>query len=121
MAIVIIQLEGGLVQNAFLMKNELSPKAQVEGVLVVDFDTEGADGDELTVTTDQTGAYLEALTHEESFFKLKPDSDVARIARAFYEPTLVAKTPEKDLPLLLDTLISENGKKALEDRLKRSA
>ena len=120
MAKVIVHLEGGLLQWAYILKNKQFPGDKVTGVVVVDFDTQGADADELTVTKDKNDAYLDALIHEEPLCALKPDSDVARVVDAYFEPERVAKAKLKDLPLLLPELQTEAGKEALTQRLKES-
>ena len=118
MSKIIVQIEGGLVQQASILKNDLFPGDNVDGVIVVDFDTDGADGDELTETTDKDGAYLDAVIHEEEIWKLKSDCDVERVTMAYLEPKIVTNTKDKDLPLLIPKLTSDAGKKALDERLK---
>jgi hypothetical protein len=117
MSKVIVTVEGGLVQWALLLKNDLFP-GPIDGVIVMDFDTEGADGDEVTEIFDESGLLTEALVHEEEILPVENTSDATRLALAYLEPGIVAKTKPKDLPLLLPRLQSEAGKKALEERLK---
>ena len=117
MSKIIVTIEGGLVQWALHLKNELFP-GPVDGVIVVDYDTQGAEGDEITSTRDRSGGLIEAIVHEEKVSPLDPYCDATLLALAFLEPGVVAKTKPKDLPLLLSLLQSEDGKKALEERLK---
>lgn len=117
MSKIIVEVEGGLVHNAFLLQNELFP-GPVDGVLVMDFDTDGADGDEVTETRDKHGALIEALMHEESINKLGTGSDYEQLANAYLEPSRVARTKLKNLPLLMGRLQSEEGRRAAAERMK---
>jgi hypothetical protein len=116
---VIVTLEGGLVQWAFLLKNDLFP-GEIDGVIIMDYDTEEADGDELTEARDSSGGLIEAVIHEEGVLDVQ-DSEVERLALAYLEPKIVVNTKDKDLPLLIPKLKSEAGKKALDERLKGTA
>lgn len=117
MSKVIVTVEGGLVQWALLLKNDLFP-GPIDSVIVMDFDTEGADGDEVTEARDTSDGLIEALVHEEEILPVEHTSDATRLALAYLEPGIVAKTKPKDLPLLLPRLQSEAGKAALEKKLK---
>jgi hypothetical protein len=117
MSKVIVTVEGGLVQWALLLKNDFFP-GPIDGVIVMDFDTEGADGDEVTEARDTSGGLIEAVVHEEEILPVENTSDATRLALAYLEPNIVAKAKKKDLPLLLSRLQSEAGKAALEKRLK---
>jgi hypothetical protein len=116
MAKVIVTVEGGLIQGAILLKNEFFP-GKIDGVIVIDFDTQGADEDELVEAIGFSGEKLLALAHEEQIQSTE-DCDAVRVAMALLEPTIVAKAKKKDLPLLVSQLKTEAGKKALEERLK---
>jgi len=118
MSKIIVQLEGGLVQGAYLLKNSLFPNDKVEGVIVVDFDTEGADADEITETRDKDRALLEAVIHEEDIMSLPNGSDVHRTAVAYLDQRQVDQTKDKDLPMLLPHLTDEKAKEMLTNRLK---
>jgi hypothetical protein len=72
----------------------------------------------VTEIFDESGLLTEALVHEEEILPVENTSDATRLALAYLEPGLVARTKPKDLPLLLPRLQSEAGKKALEERLK---
>jgi hypothetical protein len=116
MAKVIVTVEGGLIQGAILLKNDLFP-GEIDGVIVMDFDTQGADDDELTEAVDIHGKKVFALAHEEQINNMF-DCDSVRVAMALLEPGIVAKTKKKDLPLLVSQLKTEAGKEALTERLK---
>jgi len=119
MSKIIVQVEGGLVQGAFLLKNSLFPNDKVDGVIVLDFDVEGADGDEITETRDKDGALLEAVIHEEDIMTLPKGSDVQRLALAYLEQRMVvSQTSDEDLPLLMAHLTDEKARAMLADRLK---
>jgi hypothetical protein len=119
MARIIVQVEGGIVQGTFLLKNNEFPGDKVDGVLVVDFDTEGADGDEITETRDKKGGLLEALIHEEKVTPVPSGSDSHRIAVAYLEQRQVDQTLDKDLPLLMPHLTDEKAKEMLANRLRK--
>jgi hypothetical protein len=119
MSKIIVQVEGGLVQGAFLLKNSLFPNDKVDGVIVLDFDVEGADGDEITETRDKDGALLEAVINEEGIMTLPKGSDVQRLALAYLEQRMVvSQTSDEDLPLLMAHLTDEKARAMLADRLK---
>jgi hypothetical protein len=115
---LIVVLEGGLVNEAHLLKSDLFPGDIVNGVIVVDWDVEGADGDETTEARDKDGGLIEALIHEEDISSLPKDCNLRLVALAYLEPNLVNDTVDKDLPLLVSKLHSEAGQAALAERLK---
>ena len=118
MAKVVIQLEGGLVQGVYLLQNKLFSGSKIDGVVVVDFDTEGADSDEITSTQDKNGALLEAVVHAETIDPLPKGSDVHRVAVAYLEAPVVADTVSKDLPILVGCLEDPEAQRLLSERLK---
>jgi hypothetical protein len=77
MSKIIIQLQGGLVQEVFLQGQGLPTKA-----LVVDEDVEGADPQEITTVLLKDRTY-EACIHTETISKLPENSDVAHIVSKY--------------------------------------
>jgi hypothetical protein len=118
MAKIIITLDGGLVQGVFLLKNDLYP-GKIDGAVIVDWDTDEAEDSDVTEARDSSGGLIEALVHGDSIDPITPDSDLSLVTMAFLEPGLVAKTDDKDLPLLLPRLTTEAGKQALTEKLRK--
>jgi hypothetical protein len=77
MARIIVHLEGGLVDDAFL-----EGKGPVTGVVVMDFDTEEADQNELT-TIKVRGKEVQAYIHTEPINRLLKSSVHARLLRSY--------------------------------------
>ena len=80
MSKIIIQLQGGLVQDVFIKGRGIPTKA-----IVVDEDTEGADSDEIITITLKKGDSYEACIHTEAINKLPKGSDVDRIVNKYLE------------------------------------
>ena len=79
MSRIVIQMEGGLVQDVFI-----SGIGKPTTAVIVDFDTEGADDQELT-SIDDTGGWkrIDACIHTEKLHTLPRKSDVARLVKAY--------------------------------------
>lgn len=83
MAMIIIQISGGLVQDVFIKGKGIPSKA-----IVVDEDTEGADSDEITTVEIPGGALkgtsdYEAVVHTEALKKLPKNCDIDRLVSAY--------------------------------------
>ena len=78
MAELVIQLEGGLVQWVYKRG-----KGEITGSVVIDFDTEGADKDEVTTVTGDDDRPTEAVIHDEGFVTLKPGCEIDRLIEAY--------------------------------------
>jgi len=77
MSTIIIQLEGGLVQDVFIKGTGKPSKATI-----VDFDIEGmVDG--YTQAYDKEDCLLEAAIHTESIHKIPIDCDLDRLFKAY--------------------------------------
>jgi hypothetical protein len=88
MAKVIVQVSGGLVQDVFKTED-----GNINGVVIMDFDTEGEDGDNLTITQDDQGSEINACIYEMPFSELPADCDVLRLYNKWKEETLKQKEP----------------------------
>jgi|WetSurMetagenome_2_1015567.scaffolds.fasta_scaffold114581_3 hypothetical protein len=78
MSRIIIQLQGGLIADQFLVGKGLPTE-----VIVINEDTDGAEEDEITkVDLGKRGTY-EAIIHAEKLNPLPPDSDVAKMLQVF--------------------------------------
>jgi hypothetical protein len=78
MATIIIHLGGGLVQDVFLKGTGKVTKA-----IVLDYDVEGADADEIITCKDEDGGTQEAIVHTEGLNKLPKRSDVDLMVKAY--------------------------------------
>jgi hypothetical protein len=117
MSKILVMLDGGFVQSTTLLKTPLLP-GKVDGVIIIDWDTQGADEEELTTARDPSGVLVAALIHEETIEPADLNSDSVLMALTYLEPLIVHTTKKKNLPLLVSPLKTEAGKDALEKRLK---
>jgi hypothetical protein len=83
MSKIIIQLQGGLVQEVFIQGKGIPTKA-----IVVDEDVDGADSDEITSVKVDYGTIkddttYEACVHTEAISKLPAGSDIALIVKKY--------------------------------------
>jgi hypothetical protein len=78
MAEIVVHLDGGLVQWVYKRG-----RGEITGCVIVDCDTEGADEDELTVTTNDKGETIDAVVHDEGFVSLKPGCEIDRLVDAY--------------------------------------
>jgi hypothetical protein len=78
MAELVIQLEGGLVQWVYKRGS-----GEITGSVVIDFDTEGSDKDEITSVKGDDGNPTEAVIHDEGFITLEPGSEIDRLIEAY--------------------------------------
>jgi hypothetical protein len=117
MSKILVMIDGGIVQGTTILKTPLLP-GKVDGVIIIDWDTQGSEDDELTKASDPSGHVVEALVHEETFESADLDSDATLMALSYIEPVIVTRAKEKDLPLLVSQLKTEAGKEALTERLK---
>ncbi len=60
---ILVVLEGGLVQSVCIGSREL--REQVGNAVVIDYDTEGADPDEITAIQQSDDTTAEAIIHSE--------------------------------------------------------
>jgi hypothetical protein len=77
MAELVIHLEGGLVQWAYKRG-----KGAINGCVIVDFDTEGADPDEITSIKGEDGV-VEGILHDEGIVPLKKGCDIDKLIAAY--------------------------------------
>jgi len=80
MSRIIIQLEGGLVQDVFIKGSDVPTKA-----VVVDFDTEDLEGNKVTKTRDVNGVQMEAAIHTEAINELPKGCDISRLLKAYMD------------------------------------
>lgn len=80
MSKIIIQLQGGLVQEVFFQGTGAPTKA-----IVVDEDIDGIDSEELTTVKTSESVY-EAAIHTEKVTRLKRGTDVDLIVKKFLHP-----------------------------------
>lgn len=82
MSEIIIQLQGGLVQEVFIKGTGVPRRA-----VIVDEDTEGAEIDDITIVNVGRGKGIripyEACIHAESINRLKRGCDIDRIVKQF--------------------------------------
>jgi hypothetical protein len=78
MSKIIIQLQGGLVQEVFITGKGTPTKA-----IIVDEDTEGVDRDETTYYTTEDGNSAEACIHTEDIAKLRPGCDMDNAVKTY--------------------------------------
>jgi len=78
MSRIVIQMEGGLVQDVFI-----SGIGKPTTAVIVDFDTEGATEEELTSAVLENGWGIDACIHTEKLHTLPKKSDVARLVKAY--------------------------------------
>jgi hypothetical protein len=77
MSKIIIQIQGGLVQEVFIQGKGIPSKA-----VVVDEDVEGSDDLDITVVELPEGLY-EACVHTEGIAKLRKGCDVDRMVKKY--------------------------------------
>lgn len=75
---LLIQIDGGLVRDVFY-----KGKGPLKNVVVIDFDTEGAEPKELTIAKDNAGKEFEAYIHTIDVKELPDDCDVERIYKEY--------------------------------------
>lgn len=80
MSTIIIQLQGGLVQDVFVKGTGQATKA-----VVIDEDTEMLDGDRITEARSEDGALLEATIHTERVKPLPKGCDMERLLKEYYK------------------------------------
>jgi hypothetical protein len=78
MSKIIVHLEGGLVQDVYL-----TGKGKVTEAVVMDFDTEGADPDEITAVITKDENVAEACIHTEAISRLPRDSNLDRLLKEY--------------------------------------
>jgi len=80
MSKIIIQLQGGIVQEVFIQGKGIPSKA-----VVVDEDVEGASPDEVLSVSASfiRGSFYEACVHTEGIAKLPKNSDVDRMVKKY--------------------------------------
>ena len=78
MSKIIIQLQGGLVQEVFIQGKGIPSKA-----IVVDEDVEGADLAEITTIKAASGSSYEACVHTEGLSKLPKNSAVDLMVKEY--------------------------------------
>ena len=78
MSKVIIQLDGGLVQDVFLRGT-----GKISRAVIVDEDVEMCDPDNLITVKDGQGKTYTASVHSNTVSRLPKDSDVDRIVKAY--------------------------------------
>jgi hypothetical protein len=78
MSSIVIQVEGGLVQDVFQMG-----RGKIKKCYVVDFDDEDYDADKITETKDKSGACLGAYVTEFNLYHLAKDSDVRLMMKEY--------------------------------------
>jgi len=78
MSQIIIQLQGGLVQDVFICGT-----GKVSDAIVVDEDAQGADPKEITKVSLGRGRKYEACIHTEGVTKLPKGSDVDKIVTKY--------------------------------------
>ena len=78
MSTIVIQLQGGLVQEVFIRGTGPTMKA-----IVVDEDVEGADLEDITTVKIKNGSDYEACIHTEAINKLPKNSDVDHIVKEY--------------------------------------
>jgi hypothetical protein len=76
---IIIQLQGGLVQDIFIKGKNLTDLRAI----IVDEDVEGADPERITETRSADGGLLEACVHTEVIKQLPKNSDMDKIVKAY--------------------------------------
>ena len=87
MAKIVIHVDGGLVQYAFLLKNKAYPGKDITGLIIVDTDVEGADPDLLTTITDSDGQEAQASVHEEELVDMPADCDIEKFVKEWLNST----------------------------------
>jgi hypothetical protein len=75
---IVIEIEGGLVQNVYTIAD-----GETNNAVVVDYDTEGADSDDITFSKDSGGGQIEAIVHTEQLIKLPTNCDARRLVEAY--------------------------------------
>lgn len=75
---IVIQLQGGLVQEVFR-----DVTGDLTSAIIVDEDTEGADPEEITKVTLRNGREYQACIHTEEIGILPIDSDVSWIVQEY--------------------------------------
>lgn len=78
MSRIIIQMEGGLVQDVFIQGIGKPTQA-----VIVDYDFEGADDDEITEARDTDGGLLEACIHTEKLNTLPKKCEISALLKAY--------------------------------------
>ena len=78
MSKIIIQLQGGLVQDVFIQGRGIPTKA-----IVVDEDVEGSDAEDITSVKLSRKKTYEAWIHTADINRLHKDTDVDRIVKAY--------------------------------------
>lgn len=80
MSKIVIQVNGGIVQDVFIVQEEIQ---KLSGAIVVDFDSDGDDTDPKITSVDKK---LYAYVGEVKINKLPEDSDVQKLLdKYFYE------------------------------------
>jgi hypothetical protein len=93
MSKIIIQLQGGLVADVFVVGTGTPTE-----IIVIDEDTDGVGDEDLTmVKLGKRGTY-EAVVHSETPNPLPEDSDVAKMVRAFDKARLSVYSDPKNQP-----------------------
>ena len=78
MAELVIHLEGGLVQWVYKRG-----RGAINGCVIVDFDTESAELDELTTVKAKDGGDTQAVIHDEGIVKLPKGCDIDKLVAAY--------------------------------------
>ena len=74
---LIVHVDGGLVQNIYSMEPDNSQ------ILIVDTDTEGADPDELIHALDDNGKEMTAFIHKEKVIPMPENCEIHRFVKAY--------------------------------------